>query len=135
MNHGTYIGRDYPYLTKGMGAKLKDHPTDRTKVLAQFDSKDARRNDVVQATGWHLYPRTDFQFDTYRFDVWSEGYRLNGDCAKATHHGTVTAGSFRDACDKVFNDMRHQADYDAKRLTLRRCKLFDNEQDARESYG
>lgn len=130
MNHGIYIGKGNSILTKGMGASLKDHPTDRTKVLAQFDSLDARLE-----RGWHPFPRTDFQIDTYRFEVWSEGYRVDGVSAKATHHGTVIAGSFREACDKVFNSLGHQADYDAKRLTLLRCKLFDNEQDARESYG
>ncbi len=73
--------------------------------------------------------------ETYRFEVWSEGYNASGSSGGAAHHGTVTASSFRAACDKVFSGPKHRADYDAKRLTLWGCKLFDNERDARESYG
>lgn len=66
------------------------------------------------------------------YEVWSEGYMATGESAGASNHGTFTASSFREACDKCF---RGERTYDSKSLTLWGCRLFDNEGDAREFFG
>lgn len=43
----------------------------------------------------------------------------------------VEAETFREACDKVCSD----PNYNAEHLTVWGCRLFDNEADARKSFG
>lgn len=76
-----------------------------------------------------------------KFEIWSEGYLatgMEGIPACARKLAEVDADSFREACDKVCSDKSWQernGDYNAERLTVWGCRLFDNEADARELFG
>ena len=68
-------------------------------------------------------------------EVWSEGYLatgMEGVPAGANFEGRVKAESFQEACDKILG---HRDDYNRDKLTLWGCRLFDNEQAARRSFG
>lgn len=71
-----------------------------------------------------------------RFEIWSEGYQCTGEHAGAMLHGTMTAMTFAEACialaqvDKAFRD-----NFNADNLSFWGCRLFDNEKDARKSFG
>ena len=70
--------------------------------------------------------------ETKEFAVWSEGYATTGLGGGANFHGKILAKSFKDACVKVF---RGDKLFDPESLTYWGCKLFDNEADARKSFG
>jgi hypothetical protein len=74
--------------------------------------------------------REDVQGEDW--EIWSEGYSATGEHSLAVFHGTVNAGTFREACDIAFGG---ETIYNSKSLTLWGCRLFDNEQNARESFG
>lgn len=74
------------------------------------------------------------------YNIWSEGYLctgMEGRPADATYHGSHPGKTFKDACIKFFsikeNDDR--GDFDAERLTFWGCHLYDNEVDARQTFG
>jgi hypothetical protein len=62
------------------------------------------------------------------FRVWREGYLGR----QAAFLGERQAGSFREACDLVCADVHG---YDPDDLRIWACYLFDNEADARKSFG
>ena len=69
------------------------------------------------------------------FNIWCEGYLATGTegiPAKAVFIGTIEAETFQQACDKRFSGNQY---YDADRRTYFGCRLFDNEQDARKTFG
>ena len=66
------------------------------------------------------------------YEVWSEGYSCTGQQAGAKFHGEVDAPSFKKACNKLFGDNSY---YDKKNMDYWGCQLFDNENDARRSFG
>lgn len=67
-----------------------------------------------------------------KFQIWSEGYKATGEAQKACPQGSVEANSFQEACDELFLDNQS---YDSERLTIWGCRLFDNEDAAREAFG
>jgi len=67
-----------------------------------------------------------------KFEIWSEGFIATGEQATATYHGTIMANSFKEACRYMFYK---RTDFDSKRLTLWGCRLYDNEMNARRTYG
>lgn len=70
------------------------------------------------------------------YDIWSEGYSVTGNCSPANFFGSIQANSFQEACDKLFlSDDDHKRYYDPHELNYGGCKLFDNETDARHSFG
>jgi chloramphenicol O-acetyltransferase len=90
--------------------------------------------------------------DTKRYEVWVEGYAATGESGKAHLAGTAEARNFADACHKVFCRLHLESmladeknpsrqydagrwDYDPTNLTYWGCALFDNERDARRSFG
>ena len=66
------------------------------------------------------------------FDIWSEGFAITGGSSGAHYHGTTSASSFKEACDKYF---KGDSLYDSERMTYWGCRLFDNSSDARKSFG
>ena len=70
------------------------------------------------------------------YNVWMEGFRLSGEGeqAQAEFVGAVEANSFQEACDKVCL-ARYAGIYDTQHRTVWGCRLFDNESDARKSFG
>ncbi len=72
-----------------------------------------------------------------KYEIWSEGYRATGDKGNAWYHGEQEAESFQEACDIFFADPKNDSEgyYNSKTLTLWACHLFDNEEDARKTFG
>lgn len=66
------------------------------------------------------------------FNIWTEGYEVQGNNSPAMYRGKTEAPNFHTACDLFFKDDPH---YDKVNLTYWGCKLFDNELDARKAFG
>lgn len=66
-----------------------------------------------------------------------EGWKgMCGEGSSAQFLGEFEAEDFRDACFKWAKTREHQMDYfDDRALSYWGCRLFDNEQDARKSFG
>lgn len=87
------------------------------------------------------------------YEVWREGFGATGDYSPAQLIGKSYARSFAQACHIVFcteflkmteivNKPDYEGyvdpdrwDYDPLRLTYWGCRLFNNETDARKSFG
>lgn len=68
--------------------------------------------------------------------IWSEGFVATGESGPAFCHGEAPGSSLQEACDKLAErDPKFRAHYDRQRMTFWGCRLFDNEADARRSYG
>ncbi len=72
--------------------------------------------------------------DEKRFAIWVEGYSCTGDHGVARFVGTGVGRTFQEACQEYFR--RHPSKtYDPIRNTDWGCRLFDNPEDARRSFG
>lgn len=73
------------------------------------------------------------------WQIWAEGYLISGMegvPSPAFLMGSAVAPTFKEACDKFFkNYPGADINYDSERLSYWACSLFDNEQDARKSFG
>ena len=67
-----------------------------------------------------------------KYEIWSEGYSMNSDQCGATKLGEIDANNFQQACDSFFKGDKL---YNPSTLTYWSCKLFDNQEDARKSFG
>lgn len=67
-----------------------------------------------------------------QYEIWSEGYITNGERAGAHFHGRAMGDTFAEACRRLFKD---DYNYDDEKGTHWGCRLFDNEDDARKSFG
>ncbi len=75
---------------------------------------------------------------TKLWDVWIEGFVVNGSREPAKYLGQTEALSFRDAAEHVLQRcgfIINPPIFDRQRLTYYGCRLFDNEADARASFG
>lgn len=73
-----------------------------------------------------------------KYEVWSEGYVALGNSANAKFHGEFDGESFRDACiawSQTLDEKSRRECFYEDELRFWNCKLFDNEVDARKSYG
>lgn len=71
-----------------------------------------------------------------QYDIWSEGFRTNGEASGAFFIGTSFGSNFKEACDNLaIKDANFKRYYDDNKLTYWGCKLFDNEADARVNFG
>lgn len=66
------------------------------------------------------------------FEIWSEGFRATGEIGYAMKHGTQEAKTFKEACKLFFKDDPY---YNAQGNTYWSCRLYDNEHDARTTFG
>lgn len=66
------------------------------------------------------------------YSIWMEGFNITGSIARASFVGTFEANSFKEACQKAFKDKSY---YDSESNTYYGCHLYDNESDARKSFG
>lgn len=70
------------------------------------------------------------------FDIWCEGYRATGDGGPAHLMGTWSGVDFRDAVVRFMESEPGLKRYfNEENLTFWGCMLFDNEADARASFG
>lgn len=69
------------------------------------------------------------------FNIWSEGLACTGQSGKAQFHGSYKGITFAEACEAWAKSTDDPNYFDRKHLTYWGCKLFNNESDARKSFG
>ena len=72
-----------------------------------------------------------------QYEVWTEGYTISGSVSGADFHGIFESDTFAGAC-LGFRDSLPQKSlhyFNDEQLTFFGCKFFDNESDARKSFG
>lgn len=84
------------------------------------------------------------------FEIWIEGYRATGEYATASYIGKAIGETFEEACRNFeypedFSSMGIKIYSKGEKLTIDKngggrpsiwgCRLFDNEADARKSFG
>ncbi len=72
------------------------------------------------------------------YQVWSEGFRSTGQSGSAHNHGTFDGDTFKDAVESFRTSLADQYSRDCvnlESLTFWGCRFFDNEGDARKSFG
>lgn len=73
-----------------------------------------------------------------QYEIWSEGFADSRELHQAYLFGCGEGETFREACinfmnaDKQHKELRY---FNVKDLTFWGCRLFDNEADARKSFG
>lgn len=75
-----------------------------------------------------------------RYEIWSEGYKATGDSCGATKLGSAEGKDFADACKNFYQGLppgqkRWYHLVEGVPKTFYGCRLFDNEADARQSFG
>lgn len=78
-----------------------------------------------------------------KYQIWSEGYQVTGNQGTAQrltftkNEDTMWEGeTFQKACENALKVLKWDMSYyDAKRNTYWACRFFDNEADARKSFG
>lgn len=73
-----------------------------------------------------------------KWQVWTEGYMATGESGKAIFHGEFDGETFRDAVKAyrdTITDPYSIKCVDLENLTFWACRFFDNEADARKSFG
>lgn len=70
------------------------------------------------------------------YEVWMEGYATNGEYDEAQYLGKHSAESFKEACENAVEELGWGMNYyNNQNNTFWGCKFFDNEIDARKSFG
>lgn len=73
------------------------------------------------------------------YTIWAEGYRATGQHGTATLLGSASGETFRDAvkelAKRALPEDRALFNTDHIQPTYWGCRLFDNEEDARKSFG
>ena len=70
------------------------------------------------------------------FDIWCEGYRATGQWSSANCLGTMKGEDFKAACVGLMELIDPESHYYCDvGNTYWGCHLFDNELDARKSFG
>lgn len=79
----------------------------------------------------------DGHIDTHHIDLWLEGYQCMEGSSTAVCLGTYDAGNLRDAVQQWVNEEPNERKQyvDLLRLTYWGCRFFDNEADARKTFG
>lgn len=73
--------------------------------------------------------------EEYEYEVWTEGYSGSGDQGQATFHGIFKGRTFAEACESWAKTTGAPDLFDRDSMTYWRCRLFADEDDARESFG
>lgn len=75
-------------------------------------------------------------------EIWSEGYRATGESGTAHMHGRVLAENLEEAIlihaldnKAFFEQLSHSPSDRGSNFTYWGCRIFDNEKDARKSFG
>jgi len=77
-----------------------------------------------------------------KYQVWTEGYAVTGENATAQrltrkNEDTLWGGeTFRDACENALQVLKWDMSYyNKEKNSYWACRFFDNEKDARRSFG
>lgn len=65
------------------------------------------------------------------YEVWTEGYIVTGNSSGAKYYGSTPAISFKAACIKLIG----LDALDEDKTSVWGCKCYDNEVDARKTFG
>jgi hypothetical protein len=66
-------------------------------------------------------------------NLWIEGYSATGESASATYLGNYPGDTLKEAIANFSRSTGEQIDEDG--LSIWGCRIFDNEDDARRSFG
>lgn len=69
------------------------------------------------------------------FEIWCEGYAANSERCRAALLGKYEAETWDEAVGKYMADNPKRITKDSRGYTDWGCRLFDNEIDARKSFG
>lgn len=69
------------------------------------------------------------------YEIWSEGYAITGNRSDAQYHGIFSGETFEEACLAWAKTVSQPELYDVQNNSYWGCRLFDNEFDARKSFG
>ena len=72
------------------------------------------------------------------YQVWSEGFKVTGEYSTATFHGSFEASSFKGAIQAFKDSLTDPyaiSCVDVDGMSFWGCRFFDNESDARKSFG
>lgn len=70
-----------------------------------------------------------------KFEIWVEGYRATSEKGHAYLSGVVEASDFEEACEKHAQAVEWGSLFKKNPPRYWGCRLFDNEEDARKSFG
>lgn len=73
-----------------------------------------------------------------KYQIWMEGFLctgMEGTPEPARYLGEVEANSWQEACDIQGRSMGLGLDYNSEQRSWWGCRFFDNEQDARKTFG
>jgi len=70
-----------------------------------------------------------------KYQIWSEGFEITGNSGEASLQGEIEAHNFHDACVQLLGAMLDKDRNGHYRLSMWGCRLFDNEAEARRSFG
>jgi hypothetical protein len=75
--------------------------------------------------------------ETKTFEVWNEGYAATGEHGTAQYLGRFEAENFQKACMRAMKELDWDINtyYDVVKNSFWGCRFFDNEVDARKSFG
>lgn len=70
------------------------------------------------------------------FDIWCEGFAVTGESGQATLLGCEKGIDLKDACKNLASKDEEFARYfNEDNMTYWGCRIYDNELDARKSFG
>lgn len=120
---------------------------EQTKAAYNQGYKDAEidnficdhKGDVINFVDAEQYYNNTYNIPSTErtYEVWSEGYAATGESAPARFHGKFKGVTFKDAVESYINTLSPDSrkSFNGERLTYWGCRFFDNEQDARKSFG
>lgn len=126
-------------LAKGIYVTIMNFKNCSTNVEELYnsstDSKESIDNAIEELLTHDLIKFTDKNV----YSLWSEGYSATGGSATAQFEGIFEGTSFNDACDNWAKTLEQPEYYrpgtDKSRPSYWGCRIFDNETDARKSFG
>ena len=66
------------------------------------------------------------------YSIWSEGFAATGERGTAMYHGSASGNNFKEACINFFKKDQY---FDKNCLSYWGCALYEDESDARRSFG
>ena len=70
------------------------------------------------------------------YQIWSEGFRVMEGSSGAILHGHAKGVDLNDACKNLAKkDKEFAKNFSADRMAWWGCKIYDNETDARKTFG
>ena len=76
--------------------------------------------------------------DKNEYEVWTEGYAATGERGVAIFHGKFKGNSFKEAVIEFRDSLTNKHSISCiniEQMTFWACRFFDNEADARKSFG